>query len=717
MGRRVLAAGALSALLLVSIACSVSYETVNGKLPIADPFILLHEGTYYAYGTGGTNGFRVYTSKDLRHWQQGGYALSKENVWGTKQFWAPEVYYVPSLKRFVMFYSSEEHVCVAFGDRPEGPFTQEVQRPLRKEKGIDSSLFIDDDGTPYIFFVRFTDGNVIWAARMEDSLDALREETLTDCFRATEPWELVDAKVVEGPSVFKHGDTYYMMYSANHTRSRDYGVGYATAPSPLGPWTKYPGNPVWKRGIKGVGEMVGTGHGAPFKARSGRRMYVFHAHQNDTTPYPRTTYINNRLRILRDGTLRLDGRVLRPDVRRPVPDKKKPVYTHILLRDFRTVKDGKVVNYNIGTAAHGPSTMAVLKKYLPDDVKITVWADAPLEPSLSRMMERRFPGTEWVFGSLSSSDPDTSALAKAVASSDLFLVSSGSGIAVARSLREYRKRTGKPAAAYAIGYGSAQDSLIRKMDFVWFRDEPSLKRAQGRKTVPALCGWAPDAVFDFDCVDKEGAEAFMKAGGLESGRFICCIPGFRYTPRWEYFGTPVDEKQKGQNEASKLKDNEILCRIITEAVRERGLKVLICAEQIPELRLCKEAVYDVLPEDVRKQCVLQQSWWSPDVALGVYRHSLCVCGIEMHSQVMAVGNGVPAVVFRHSGFGSKSDMWNSIGLGEWLLDIDAPDAADRACEIVGSILDDPKAAARKVKNARRIIDAAEKAAVERSFFR
>ena len=41
MGRRVLAAGALSALLLVSIACSVSYETVNGKLPIADPFFLL----------------------------------------------------------------------------------------------------------------------------------------------------------------------------------------------------------------------------------------------------------------------------------------------------------------------------------------------------------------------------------------------------------------------------------------------------------------------------------------------------------------------------------------------------------------------------------------------------------------------------------------------------------------------------------------------------
>ena len=404
------------------------------------------------------------------------------------------------------------------------------------------------------------------------------------------------------------------------------------------------------------------------------------------------------------------------DVRRSLPGQGKPAYSHILLRDFRTVKDGKVINYNIGTAAHGPSTLAALKKYLPDSVRITIWADAPLEPSLSRMMERRFPETEWVFGSLSSSDPDTSALARAVAASDLFLVSSGSGIAVARSLREYRKRTGKPAAAYAIGYSTSQDSLVRDMDFIWFRDVPSLSKAREREVVPSLHGWAPDAVFDFDCVDEAGAEAFMKAGSLVSGQFICCIPGFRYTPRWEYFGTPVDEQRREVNETSKTKDNGILCRIITETVRQRGLKVLICAEQIPELRLCKEAVYDALPDDVRRQCVLQRTWWSPDLALGVYRHSRCVCGIEMHSQVMAAGNGIPAVVLRHSGFGSKSDMWRTIGLGDWLLDIDDPEAGDRACEIVGSILDDPEAAALKLKRARRIVDAAERNAMEQSFF-
>ena len=53
-------------------------------------------------------------------------------------------------------------------------------------------------------------------------------------------------------------------------------------------------------------------------------------------------------------------------------------YKNILLRDFRTVKDGRVINFNIGTAAHCPGTLAVLKKYLPSEVKITVWADAPV---------------------------------------------------------------------------------------------------------------------------------------------------------------------------------------------------------------------------------------------------------------------------------------------------------------------------------------------------
>ena len=123
----------------------------------------------------------------------------------------------------------------------------------------------------------------------------------------------------------------------------------------------------------------------------------------------------------------------------------------ILLRDFRTVRHGEVINFNIGTAAHAPGTLAVLKKHLGDDLRITVWADAPLSEPLARLMRRRFPEVEIVHGRLDGTE--SAALKRAVDEADLFLVSSGSSIdvSVRRSLVEFQQRTGKPAGAYAIG--------------------------------------------------------------------------------------------------------------------------------------------------------------------------------------------------------------------------------------------------------------------------
>ena len=51
-------------------------------------------------------------------------------------------------------------------------------------------------------------------------------------------------------------------------------------------------------------------------------------------------------------------------------------YRHVMVRDFRTVKDGQVICFNIGTAAHCPGTLATLMKRWPD-TKFSVWADAP----------------------------------------------------------------------------------------------------------------------------------------------------------------------------------------------------------------------------------------------------------------------------------------------------------------------------------------------------
>lgn len=265
----------------------------SGKLTIADPYILTYGGRYYAYGTGGPapwGGISCFVSDDLKTWKLASQALNPDDSYGETGFWAPEVY--PLNGKFYMFYTAQEHICVAVSDSPEGPFIQAEKKPVREERCIDSSLFIDEDGTPYIYFVRFTGGNVIWCAEMTSDYQAIKEETLTECIRVSEPWELAQdfkAKVAEGPSVFKRNGRYYLLYSANHFKSKEYGVGLAVADNPFGPWKKSKSNPV----LQHVGGLQGTGHGAPFTDLDGRMKYVFHSHLNDSVVAPRVFHITD----------------------------------------------------------------------------------------------------------------------------------------------------------------------------------------------------------------------------------------------------------------------------------------------------------------------------------------------------------------------------------------------------------------------------------------
>ncbi len=404
-----------------------------------------------------------------------------------------------------------------------------------------------------------------------------------------------------------------------------------------------------------------------------------------------------------------------PPERGPMGPRNAARFQSILLRDFRTVKDGKVICYNIGTAAHAFGNLAVLQKHLPE-AQVTVWADAPLDASLAGMMRKRFPKVAIVTGSLKDGEATPPGLAEAVKSADLFLISSGNGIAssVAKSLKEFQEITEKPAAAYAIGCDRSQFPILNQLDSASFRDSKSLARAEKSEN-DRIC-WAPDAVFDFDCADDVYAEAFLEENSWLPGEFVCCIPGQRATPRWEFFGGPASPRAIQLNEASAAHDQALLREVITYVVRRWRKKVLLCAEQIPEMALLAP-LYRSLPEDVAASCAVLPEFWNPAQALGIYRRSAAVFGIEMHSQVMALGNGIPSAVFRHRGFGPKSTMWEDIGVPEWLLEIDDPDSTEKACTIVDDLLSDPVAAREKVRHCRERIDSAAEAAVRMQFRR
>lgn len=264
----------------------------------ADPTIYVENNKYYLTGTWDDTpqGFSVLESVDLKNWYVPGddsYKMLLEKgggSFGTKGFWAPQQLFDNG--RYYLTYTANERVCIASSDSLLGPYTQQVTRPIDGSEGnIDSYLYKDDNGKYYLYHVRFDNDNHICVAEFDIAEGQLKGDVYT-CLSYSTPWEMTpnykSNPVLEGPAVVKWDGIYYMFYSANHFANIDYSVGYATASSPLGPWTKHPDNPIIHRSI--VGEN-GSGHGDIFKGLDGRYYYVYHVHNSDTTVGPRKTRI------------------------------------------------------------------------------------------------------------------------------------------------------------------------------------------------------------------------------------------------------------------------------------------------------------------------------------------------------------------------------------------------------------------------------------------
>jgi|SRR5690606_15566509 len=287
---------------------STAFSQNNGGIHLADPTVFYHGGLYYLYGTVEGNadqGFLVYSSEDMKNWKgpvgaKEGFALKKEDVFGDKGFWAPQVFY--HNQKFHMAYTANENIAIATSDSPLGPFTQDVKKPLDAPvKQIDPFIYQAEDGKIYFYHVRLREGNRIYAAEMTKDLSAIKNETLVECIDAKDGWENTAHApwpVAEGPTVIKKDDLYYLIYSANDFRNPDYAVGYAVSEHPLGPWIRYEGNPVLHR--KDLNHP-GTGHGDLFSDEDGKWWYVFHTHFSEEAVAPRRTALM-KAEFFREGS-------------------------------------------------------------------------------------------------------------------------------------------------------------------------------------------------------------------------------------------------------------------------------------------------------------------------------------------------------------------------------------------------------------------------------
>lgn len=263
----------------------------------ADPFVLLHDGVYYLYATSSDSGFKVFSSSDMSSWKDEGWALKAEDSWGNKWFWAPEIIVKDGI--FYMYYSVEEHLCVATSDSPLGPFKQEVKEPFHTNiKEIDGHVFLDDDGKYYIYFVRFDNGNNIWGAGLNDDMSSIKQDTLVRLLTPTKDWEKSMYPVVEGPYILKHEGIYYLTYSGDHYQSPGYGVGYAISASPLGQFVKHKNNPIMQSNTI----VHGSGHHSFVRSQDGTELFmVYHIHNSTAEVHPRRTSIDRVKFVPVDG--------------------------------------------------------------------------------------------------------------------------------------------------------------------------------------------------------------------------------------------------------------------------------------------------------------------------------------------------------------------------------------------------------------------------------
>jgi len=238
----------------------------------ADPCVIEHRGTYYLYPTGDNRSYHVYTSRDLVRWTKGPKVFAP----GGRNVWAPDVFRDPASGRFYLYYTANKRIGVATADRPDGRFKDLATLVTG---AIDAHMF-HDRGRYYLYYVKVPAFR-IFAQQMKTPL--VKKGPAVEIVRPTEPWEMHGGRITEGPWMLRHRGKYYLLYSGSGAATSDYAVGYAVGRHPMGPFLKYPRNPIVAR----AGNVRGPGHCCAVTDRRGRLWMVYHQQKDDTKAWNR----------------------------------------------------------------------------------------------------------------------------------------------------------------------------------------------------------------------------------------------------------------------------------------------------------------------------------------------------------------------------------------------------------------------------------------------
>ncbi len=372
---------------------------------------------------------------------------------------------------------------------------------------------------------------------------------------------------------------------------------------------------------------------------------------------------------------------LTPSLRAEV---KKP--QRILLRSsWQTV--------NIGDIAHTPGMLALLEKHRPN-AAITLWPNA-LNAEVETLLQNRFPKLTIA----KTADEKNAALAAC----DFFLHGSGPGLVGAKEAALAQK-AGKPYGFAGVTLSDAElkthKELLAGAKFVFTRDTDSLAALKKAGVTEPTMDFGPDATFALDLKDDAAADKLLAEHKLEAGQFLCAVPRLRWTPYWEIRDTVKPNPERSAvNEAFADRDHAKLREGIVAWVRETKRKVFLVPEMTYAVTRLKPLLFDPLPADVKPSVAVMDRYWLTGEAGSVYAKAAAVASFEMHSPIMAVANGTPAVHLRQPTDTRKGQMWRDIGLKNWIFEID--DATGKQiAETLLAIAKDLPAARRTASKAR-----------------
>lgn len=247
------------ALGLISSA-ALAQNPVISNMYTPDPAPFVHNGKVYLFTDHDEDDatyflmkdWLVYETEDMVNWTYLGAQVSTETFAWAKQgdrAWASQ-----AVERNGKWYwylccntaEGGDALAVAVADDPQGPWTDAVGGPLAVGFGfIDPTIFIDDDGTPWLFW-----GNKgFWYGELNEDMVSFKDgykevpgyhdPKAFGELQMKENWAKGGQKELmtqyeEGPWVTKRNGTYYSVYPAGGVPEH---MAYSTAPTIHGPWT------------------------------------------------------------------------------------------------------------------------------------------------------------------------------------------------------------------------------------------------------------------------------------------------------------------------------------------------------------------------------------------------------------------------------------------------------------------------------------------------